>query len=297
MEEQQQEQQQQEQGSPVSADDVTQQTVEVPGEPQQAPQEAPKETEQQQQPSNPEWFKPDAFQLKYRGQTVSPKDYNHAVQLMQQGWSYNEAMRALKGEREELEKTKGKYDQYAQLDQALQKNPAFAQRIWQMYQEAQSQRGAAPVQQQPGQPGPDVSGLYQTVQTMQERLQSIDKQRADAEVQREVEDVKSKLPDVQWDQVTESGHTLMYDILNHAYQHKFPNLMSAARDYLWDSREATAKMKGAQSAAEAKRRAAQQGVVQPRDGQSGSPQPRRVNVSDVSYDQLAEMALKKHGIT
>lgn len=280
--------------SPV--EDTSSEQIEVPAEPEdKGGKDAPKTKSEETVPqdSNPKWWSPEAFKLKYRGQTVSPKDYKHAVTLMQQGWSYSEAMAQLKGEKEQFESQKGKYTQYEKLEQAFAQNPAFAQRIWQMYQEAQTGK------QQPGQQqvqqDPQYHQLFQTVSSLQERLRSFDESNADKEVQREVDDIKSKLSDVQWDQVTETGHTLMYDVLNHAYKNRFPSLMAAARDYLWDTQVANAKMAGAQQVATAKQRATKAGVVQSGANSPVQAQNRKVNVRDVSYDDLAQMALKDLG--
>lgn len=256
------------------------------------PEETAKETSQPA--GNPKWWTPDAFKLKYRGQTVSPRDYQHATALMQQGWSYTQAMEQLKRDREAIEAQKGKYAQYENLEKAFQSNPAFAQRIWQMYQEAQQGKQQPAAQQQPMH-DPQYQQLFQTVSQMQQRLQSWDAAQADQSVQREIEDLKSSEPDVQWEQVTETGHTLVYDVLNHAYRNKFPNLMAAARDYLWDTKMANARMQGAQQVATAKQRAAKAGVVQTGSNSPVQAGPAKVNIRDVSYDDLAAMALKDLG--
>jgi len=283
-----------EEQDPTEVSTDTQQTIEVP-DPQQDPQAAPA-PETDPQVSNPEWFKPDTFQLKYRGQTVAPKDYQHAVNLMQQGWSYSEAMRSLKTEKDEFESQKGKFTQYEQLEQAFQRNPAFAQKIWSMYQEAQGNQGGQQQQQQmPTPQDPQYQQLFQMVSGMQDRMRAQDSKDSDAQVKQEIETIKASMPTVQWDQQTETGHTLIYDVLNHARQGQFPTLTAAARDYLWDTQQANARMSGAQQAANAKQRATRQGVVQ-----TGKPTPtqggtKTVNVKDVSYDKLAEMALKSLG--
>ena len=246
---------------------------------------------------DPKWWKPDLFKLKYRGTQVSPRNYNHAVSLMQQGWSYSQAMEALNRERSELQ-TQGKlYEQYGALDKAFKTNPAFAAKIWQMYQEAQGQQQpAGQPQAQPQANDPRMQQLFSVVLGLQEKLKGYDDREADTEVQSEMKDLRESIPDAQWDATTESGHTLMWDVLNHACQQGFPNLKAAARDYLWDSQAATAKMAGAKQAAEARMKAAKAGVVGTGGNKPAQGAGKTVNVKDVSYDDLTRMALDSLGI-
>lgn len=245
------------------------------------------------QQGNPSWFKPEQFQLKYRGQTVGPKDYNHAVQLMQQGWSYSQAMSQVNQMKKEIEGQKGRFSSYEQLEQAFQQNPQFAQKIWALYRESQGQQ-APQYSPQDAVAHPQYQQLYETVNQMQERLKQFDEVRADQDVEREIQDLRSKFASVNWDQMTETGHSMLYDVLSHAHSNKFPNLMAAARDYLWDSQVANAKMAGAEQSAQQRQKNARAGVVS-----NGAPAPSASRGSEVrgsSYDDLTKMALKDLGL-
>lgn len=251
-----------------------------------------------QQEANPAWFKPDLFQLKYRGQQVAPKDYNHAKQLMQQGWSYSQAMAEVNKQKAEIESQRGRYTSYEKLEQAFAQNPQFAQKIWQMYQEAQGQGGQQQAQQgsAPTPQDPQYQRLFQTVSGLQERLTQFDQMQADSEVDHEIQDLKSKLPSVQWDAVTETGHSMLHDVLSHAHQNRFPSLLAAARDYLWDTTVANAQMQGAQQVSQQRQKQARQGIVQ-----AGAPKPTGTSeggkdIRDASYDDLTAMALKDLGL-
>jgi len=251
------------------------------------------------QPSSPSWFKADQIKLKYRGQEVSPRDYNHAVQLMQQGYSYSQAMAQVNQMRQQLESQKGKFSQYEKLEQAFQQNPAFAARIWSMYQEAMGGRGQQPGQQQvqPNTPqDPQYYQLMQMVQQMQGRLSQWDEAKADESVEREIQDLRSKFTTVQWDATTETGHTLLYDVLNHAHQHRFPNLLAAARDYLWESQVANAKMAGAQQTAQQRQRNAKAGIVGSGAAAPAGASKGGVNLRESSYEDLTDMALRDLGL-
>lgn len=256
---------------------------------QQKPQQTPQSQDQQAPEGNPQWWKPDLFKLKYRGQSVSPRDYNHAKDLMQQGWSYKQAMSEVNRQKQDLEQTKSRYSQYETLDQAFKTNPAFAQKIWQMYQEAQQGGQQAQGSQTLD---PQYQQLFQQFSGVQEKLKKWEESQADQEVNHEVQDLKAKFPTVQWDSVTESGHTLIWDVINHAYTTKFPSLLAAARDYLWDSMQSTATMQGAQQVAQARAKQVKAGVVG-QGGKPGAPQTSSKSIKDMSYDDLTEMALKE----
>ena len=259
-------------------------------QPQQQQQPNQAQTQQQQQPS---WWKPDLFRLKYRGQTVSPRDYNHATQLMQQGWSYSQRMAELNRQQQEIEADKARYSQYAQLDDAFRMNPAFAQQIWAMYQQAAAQQGGATAPQ--SQTDPAYQQMYQMMSQMQQRLQNFDNQRADQEVESEIGTLRQQYPQTQWDAITESGHSLLWDVINHAYSGRFPSLNAAYRDYMWDSVQANARGQAVQQQTQARQRAARQGVVD-----AGAPAPakgkERVNLHSSSYDDLTDMALRDLGL-
>ena len=258
--------------------------------------EQPDQQQQSATPEAPNWFKADQIKLKYRGQEVSPRDYNHAVQLMQQGYSYSQAMAQVNQMKQQVESQKGKYTQYEQLEQAFAKNPAFAAKIWSMYQEATGQQAQPQQGVQPNTPAdPQYYQLMQMVQQMQGRLSQWDEAKADQEVEQEIQKLRSTFQSTQWDAMTETGHTLLYDVLNHAHQNRFPNLLAAARDYLWESQVANAKMQGAQQTAQQRQRNAKAGII---SGGAATPAGKagKVNLGETSYDDLTSMALKDLGL-
>lgn len=255
--------------------------------------------------TSPAWWKPDLFQLKYRGTTVSPRDYKHAVSLMQKGWSYESAMAEVKREKEQFEKevetNKRRWEQYERLEDAFRQNPAFAQRIQQLHAEsmAAAQQGAGqqqPQYQQQGYPqDPRVSQLLQQMQGLSQWREQAEAQQADTEIAHEIEAVRAQFPMVQWDVASESGNSLLYDVIVHARDGRFPSIMAAARDYLFDTIQANAKMQGAEQVAQARQRQVRQGVVG-----TGAPKPAAapspVDIRNMDYDQITSLAKQEHGI-
>ena len=70
---------------------------------------------QQQVGGDPNW-NPSEWQLKFRDQTIVPKDRAHLVNLAQQGFSYSQRMQELKQREEQLNGKSQQYDQYAKLE-------------------------------------------------------------------------------------------------------------------------------------------------------------------------------------
>lgn len=260
---------------------------------QEQTQQKPQQATQADGNASPPWWKQDLFKLKYRGSEVTPRDYNHAVQLMQKGWSYEQAMAQVNAQKQEIESQKQAYEQYAKLDKAFKENPAFAQRIQQMYAESMGMAQANQQQQQqmqqqyaiPPQLSQELSQMRQFIAQEQER-------RADSEVQQEIQSLKSQFSNEQWDAVTETGHTFLYDVLNHAKENRFPNLMAAYRDYTYDRVANNARMQGVQQAAQQRQQQVRRGVI----GAASPKPPASVKPEynpNMSYDDIVAQAKKQ----
>jgi len=258
----------------------------TPQQEQQTPQSAPAPDG-----SNPTWWKPDLFQLKYRGAAVSPKDYSHAVALMQKGYSYENAMSEVKREKAEVDALKSKYIEYEKLEEAFKTNPAFKAQILRLKQESE---GARAVQQSYA--NPQLEQVTQKLGEFEKFMGTWREQQADNAVQSEIESLRAKFPDAPFDAVTESGKTLMWDILNHAHTNRLPSLMTAYRDYMFDNVVTNAKMQGAQQAAQQRQANTRKGIVSTGTPKPASPVPPQ-NVRGMSYDQIAEQIKKEHGLT
>jgi len=244
----------------------------------------------------PEWWKPDLFKLKYRGSEVSPKDYQHAVNLMQKGWSYEQAMAEVKSGREELEGLRQKYGSYEKLDEAFRKNPAFAQRIQQMYLEAQQQRQGQP--QYPAQQYHNqqlAPELTQKIEEFEQFKTQWQNEQADNTIRGEIDTLKGRYPGENWDGMTETGFTFLRDVLKHAHDNRFPTIEAAYRDYTFDRVANNAKMQGAEYAAQQRQRQVQRGVVST-GSQKPANAPPPIDVSNMSYDEITANIKKQAGV-
>ena len=146
-----------------------------------------------QQPEAPvqPGFNPDEWLLNFKGQPIKPKDRQHLVNLAQQGYGYSQAMEKLNKEKEAIAQSKTQYDKYAQLDQRFQSDPAFRQKIEQLFNGGEQPEQTQQAGQSPALPPEIMDKLNKAEQFQQTILQ----ERADQKLQSEIETMKKDHPE------------------------------------------------------------------------------------------------------
>jgi hypothetical protein len=224
----------------------------------------------QKQPvgGDPNW-NPSEWQLKFRDQTIVPKDRAHLVNLAQQGFSYSQRMQEVKQREAELNAQRQQYDQYAKLEDAFSKNPQFRDQIMQWYQQSLTP-GVRPAQA--AQASPEQSSippeLLQEIQSLKEwksQFEQYQQQQqeaaADQEIVNELEALKGKYARDDWEQESSNGATLAKEVLKHAYELGGVKLETAYRDLMWDSHTKNAEVSGMKKAAESQAASRKAGTV------------------------------------
>jgi hypothetical protein len=234
-------------------------------------------------------FNPQQWTLKFRGKDITPKDRQHLVNLAQQGYSYSQRAEELKRREEELTSQAAQYDKYKQLAEAFQANPQLQQRIMQMYSETQQEQGKD--NKQSGQELAALQPYLQKVETLEQRLQAYDQKAADDELKAEFDKLVSSHEE-DWETPNEEGHTLRWEILNHAHKNNFYSLESAYRDFMWDTVQNRTKADTLKKQAEVRRKQAKEGVVASKVTQSPPPSSGGPNFRGMSYDQIANHVLQ-----
>jgi hypothetical protein len=245
-------------------------------------------------------FNPDTWQLKYRDQTIKPKDRNHLISLAQQGFSYSQRMAELKAREQEIETNRQRYEQYEKLEAAFEKNPKFRDQIFEWYQQsftpAQQQQQQQQVQQQAGtaQIPPElieeITALKQWREEQQQQAQQQQAQQADQQVMGEIEKLKEKYPRDDWDSLSSNGVTLIQEIVKHALDNGGIKLETAYRDLMWDTHVRTTEAETLKKAAEDKKAAAKAGIVS--GGKSKGAKAPEPTTQAVNYDE-AEKHIKE----
>jgi len=244
-------------------------------------------------------FDPQAWQLKFRDQTIVPKDRKHLVDLAQQGFSYSQRMQQLKQQEQDIQGKAQQYQQYEKLAQAFQSNPQFRDKLLAMYNESlaggtQPTEKQAEAQEQVAQLPPQ---LLQEIEDLKQWRSQYEETQIDQTVKSEIESLKSKYSREDWDVPNTGGMSLMKEIIQHNFNNPAMSMEQAYRDIMFDKQTAlaktdtqNAKAEGLKQAAETRKKQVKAGVVAgkapaaPKGGKGG------VNPK-ASYDQLAQQAI------
>lgn len=247
-----------------------------------------------QQTQQADDFDSNKWTLKFRGRDVIPKDRQHLINLAQQGYLYSQRAQDLKTREEQLNQQASQYEQYKKLAEAFKANPKLQEKIMSLYH--QEVNGQGQPQQQPGQPNspqPDLSAIQpylQKIETLEQRLSQFDNVQADKELRAEVDGLRQKYPDANWDQMNEEGRTFEWEVLNHAYKNGMKTLEQAYRDLMWDSMQTQTRANAIKSQAEQQQKLRKQGIVSGRTSQA-APTPPAQNIRELDYNQIAEKVI------
>jgi hypothetical protein len=254
---------------------------------------AASQTEETGESQVPE-FNPQHFPLKFRNKTIYPKDRDEAIKWLQQGYGYENKMGALNQRSQELDNRAGRYEQMDQLIKLFEENPEFQEYInkYVNKQIAGQQPGGEETQGQ--QQTPDIQSLIEQAVTAKVRpyTESLEKQQADGELDKEESALRAKYENVNWDEKDENGHTLMWDVMKHAFDNNFPSLVSAYHDMSYSSISENAAAEALKKNTEEKQRQAKDGIVTS-GGTQPSDKPRSVNIRDKSYNDLSAIAVSE----
>lgn len=234
-------------------------------------------------PSAPS-FNPNEWALNYKGQQVTPKDRQHLINLAQQGYGYSQAMEILNKEKREIQEMRSQYGKYAELDERFKKDPNFQQHILQAVQ-SYGVGGSREGEQMP----PQLAKVMQELEEIKNFQKQYERKAADAEVQREMEDLRKTYPDEQWDFNDGSG-TLSEKLLKHAYDNHIPNLKSAYRDFMFDKMAANTKAEALKKAEAEKAAALKAGKVAGA-GMGAAPSKSVEYAPGDSYNDITQKAL------
>lgn len=241
------------------------------------------DTDTAEQPVND--FDPKAWGYKYRGQEIYPKDRNHLITLAQQGHMASQRMAELNARAKELDSMQKQFDPYKQLDEVFQKNPKFAQKIWDLYQKAQAGEDVTADVQDNG-----LGAIVQDINGIKTEFQKLKEEKEDQALEREIETLKTAHSDHEWG-IDEGDGTLEKRILKHALDGGFSSLESAYRDMMWDSVRTNTEAKTLKQAAQNRVAEKKAGVID-KGGSAQRPQQNNSqSVRGMSWNKIAEAAI------
>ena len=246
-----------------------------------------------------------AWQLKFRDQTIVPKDRNHLINLAQQGYSYSQRMHEVKQKEDQLNAQQAQYDQYKKLEEAFEKNPNFREQIMQWYQSSLTpgvgQQQAATAGAQQSSIPPELLREIQELKGWKEEFTQFQQQqleqKADQEIASEMEALKGKYARDDWDTPSSNGDTLLKEVIKHAYELRGVKLETAYRDLMWDAHTKDAEVTGMKKATESQKAARAAGVVAGGKSKAGGAPPAEVNPASMDYRDIERLVRQEYNLT
>jgi hypothetical protein len=192
-------------------------------------------------------FDPKQYPIVFRGDTRYPKDRQHITTLMQQGWAYSTRAQEMAAKEQELKAQEQEFVELKKLATAFETNPALKERIMGLYQEVLSgvKQARTEGDQQAATDGNDLlkklepmlnerlAPFQKATQELTELQQSIAVEKAQKELDSEVEKLKSTYKDDDWTTPDETGHDLLWQVEKIAYD-KNLSLDESYRLYRFD---------------------------------------------------------------
>ena len=222
-------------------------------------------------------FNPQDFSYKFRDEMVTPKSREDMIELMQMGHSYRYNKPRWDELKQSLDQRAQTYETYQKLHESLEANPAFKDELMEMYNRHTGQQTQQP------QGDPRVDEVVQKVHTWEER-------QADADLQREVQEVMSKYPHVNWTKDLGEG-TPKQQLLNFMAEHGINNPEFAYRAMYFPKATQNAAHQAAAQTTQNIQQQHKAGIVQRGTTTPPGGKLTRDDLAKQSWDSLADMAL------
>jgi hypothetical protein len=200
-----------------------------------------------------ETWNPEQWALTVNGQKVLPKSKENILQWANQGYNYSQRASELNKRKADMDAMQNQYAQYKQLNDAFEQNPAFKQKILELYQSTQ-QGTATPAQQnQVAQLPPEILSKLGEVDQIKSEFQAIKEEKEDQLLDQELQSLRNKFKDEEWD--TDAGNgTLQFQILKKAHDTGVTNLEDVYKmlrfDHIKTNTEAMTRKQMAEQQAE-----------------------------------------------
>lgn len=215
-----------------------------------------------------------------------------------QGYHYAQRMAEIKAQEakyKQYEDQNKTLQQWKEYDDYAKQNPAWAEHVhamWEKRQEALESAGA----DNPNSPlHAELQALKAELNPIKEFVGSLRQAEEDKALSSEIESIRKKYADLDFDQADESGKSLEYRVLEHAKENGIKSFKLAFLDLYHDKVLQTREEKAKEAAIKAQQNQRKQGIL----GQSSQPtkgiRPAG-NSKSKSYDDLAREALDELGI-
>lgn len=231
----------------------------------------------------------------------------------QQGYDYPQKAQKLnlerskwEQERTQFEQQRQKYSPYQQIDEWASKNPTQWQQLEQMWKQSQtnpqSLNGSQMNFGNQNQISPELQPYISKIQTLEQQLsqivplvqqtveerQTFKQKEQDNELAQDIQSIREKYKDLDWQSLDENGKSLEYRVMEHAEANGISKFAPAFRDLLHDDLISRAQAQAKQSVSKGIQTRTKLGVLGESPTSSrGSPE-RTKNIRDTSYEELEQ---------
>lgn len=223
-------------------------------------------------------FNPENYGVTFRGQEVRPKDRNHLNELIQMGHSYSHNKEKYQGLEAENQRLNGQFQQYSELDKALNQYPELQTQmngVWENFQNGQNQQQQPELQQDP---------------VLMQRIESIEAKNADDALSTELNNLQAKFPTHPWDKDTGEG-TFKNQLLNFMLEKGISDTELAYKAYTYNDATKQSAFVAAKQTTQGIQAQHKAGVVA--QGTAIKPPAKAWNSSGKTYDQAEDYALSR----
>lgn len=247
---------------------------------------------------------PGEFEFEHKGKLIkAPYSDPRLKQWAQKGYDYAQRMAEYNLQRQAWEKQKtefdDKYKTYQEIDTWAVQNPDQ----WQALQDLWKNRDTTSRTQDPNNPilqelnplRQELSTIKQWIQEKQQHEQKTTQAQEDKALQEEIQSIRNKWKDLDWDTPDQENKTLEYKVIEYANQRGIKNFTDAFQAFYFPQALKRFEERGKESAAKERQRQTKLGLL----GTSPTPKTGLTNAENVgskSHEDLLKEALEELGI-
>lgn len=205
-----------------------------------------------------------------RGKTIK-EPIDMVLKRASMGYDYAQRMNELKTQMSEIEgirKQNEELSRWREYDEFAKKNPEWAQHVQQTWENRQGI----------GQENPEVSALKTQLSQMQQKFEEVNKfissqqqAKEDQALTQEIESIRQRYTDIDFQTPDESGKSLEWKVLEHAQQHGIRSFKTAFHDFYHDHLATMRESAAKESAVKQNQMLRKQGIM----GVSDKPQSKK----------------------
>lgn len=245
------------------------------------------------------------FEIPYNGKNIkAPLD--KVTKWASQGYDYSQKMNEFNLRMKEFENQRQALSPFQEVDAFARANPQWWEHVRSAYQQAQQQGQGQQQTTQAGVPEEllgalnplksELSEIKSWKETVERERIAYQHQQEDKALESEINSIREKYGDLDFDRVDEEGHTLEAKVLKHAVDNGIKSFRTAFNDYMSDELVKRAESRGREAAVRERQEHAKRGLLGRTQAPTKGLTPAQ-NHKNKSYQDLTREALDELGIS